>query len=140
MKRASIRTAAALAFMPIIFLTAYSSPQAANKAPTAATRTGYTLTVINPQGPIKKIRDLAPRLKTLEGKKLAMWLSSTPDQLFAGKGTELYDLLAKMLQEEIPSINIISYRDLPMKFAPVPEVVAAIAAARPDAVIAGFGG
>jgi hypothetical protein len=139
MKRTVACTAAALALMPMI-LTEYSRAQAVNKGPTAATRAGFTLTVLNPQGPVKKVRDLAPRLKTLEGKKLAMWLSSTPDQLFAGKGAELYDLLAKMLKEKIPSISIVSYRDLPMKFAPVPEVAAAIEATRPDAVIAGFGG
>jgi hypothetical protein len=138
MKRKLACSAAALALV-LVFLTAYSRPQAA-KGPTAATRAEYTLTVLNPQGPVKKVRDLAPRLKTLEGKKLAMWLSSTPDQLFAGKGAELYDLLAKMLKEKIPGINIVSYHDLPMKFAPVPEVVAAITATRPDAVIAGFGG
>jgi hypothetical protein len=100
----------------------------------------YKLTVLNPQGPVKKVRELAPRLKTLEGKKIALWLSATPDQLFAGKGSELYDALAKMLKEKIPGVSIVSYRDLPMKFAPAKEVVAAIEATRPDAVVAAFGG
>ena len=138
MKRTVVYTAVTLALV-IIILTANSSQQAVSGGPTAS-KPEYTLTVLNPQGPVKKNRDLAPRLKTLEGKKLAMWLSSTPDQLFAGRGSELYDLLAKMLKEKIPGINIVPYRDLPMKFAPVPEVVAAIATARPDAVVAGFGG
>ncbi len=100
----------------------------------------YTLTVLNPQGSVKKVRDLAPRLETLEGKKVAMWLSSTEDQLFAGKGTELFDALEKMLKEKYSGINIISYRDLPMKFAPESEVLDAITKAQPDAVVAGFGG
>ena len=77
---------------------------------------------------------------TLEGKKVAMWLSATEDQLFAGKGAELYDVLEKLLKEKYPDIEIVSYRDLPMKFAPEDEVVTAILEAQPDAVVAGFGG
>jgi len=34
----------------------------------------------------------------------------------------------------------VPYADLPMKFAPENEVVTAIAAAKPDAVVAAFGG
>ncbi len=100
----------------------------------------YTLTVLNPQGPAKKSRDLAPRLGMLEGKKIALWLSSTPDQLYAGKGAELFDSLTKMLKEKFPSIKIVPYSDLPMKFEPENEIIAAITAAKPDAVVAGFGG
>ena len=100
----------------------------------------HTLTVLNPQGPVDKGRDLAPRLGTLQGKKIAMWLSATPDQLFAGKGTELYDLLEKMLRDKYPGIEIVRYTDLPMKFAPEKEVVDAIVAAKPDGVVAAFGG
>jgi hypothetical protein len=112
----------------------------AEPAKKASGSSGYTLTVLNPQGPVRKARDLARRLGTLEGKKIAMWLSSTPDQLYAGKGAELFDLLGKMLKERFPGIKIVSYTELPMKFAPENEVVAAITAARPDAVVAGFGG
>ena len=104
------------------------------------TKASYTLTVLNPQGPVKKGRDLAPRLGTLNEKKIAMWLSSTPDQTYAGRGAELYDGLSKMLKEKFPGIRIIPYSDLPMKFTPEQEVVAAIAAKQPDAVIAAFGG
>lgn len=116
------------------------------EAPTPATKQAraaaskYTLTVLSPQGSVKKGRDLAPRLGTLEGKKVAMWLSSTRDQLYAGKGAELYDLLAKMLKEKFANIKIVPYTDLPMKFAPDKEVIAAITAIQPDAVVAGFGG
>jgi len=110
----------------------------AGEAPAAASE--YTLTVLNPQGPVKKDRDLAPRLETLRGKKVAMWLSATADQIYAGKGAELFDSLEKMLKEKYPDIEIVSYRDLPMKFAPEKEVVAAITKTNPDAVVAGFGG
>jgi len=98
------------------------------------------LTVLSPQGSVKKEHDLAPRLDTLEGKKLAMWLTATPDQLYAGKGAELYDLLEKMLKEKYTDIQIVSYADLPMKFMPEKEVVDAIVKTQPDAVVAGFGG
>ena len=100
----------------------------------------FTLTVLNPQGPVDKVKELAPRLETLKGKKIAMWLSATPDQLFAGKGSQLYDLLEKMLEDAYPGIEIVRYTDLPMKYSPEAEVVEKIAAARPDGVVAGFGG
>jgi len=99
-----------------------------------------TLTVLNPQGSVEKVRDLAPRLDTLQGKKIALWLSATPDQLYAGKGAELYDLLEKLLKENYPDTEIVHYADLPMKFMPENEVVEAIVATQPDAVVIGFGG
>ena len=124
--------AAALLILPAMLWAA------AGEARAAASE--YTLTVLNPQGPVKKDRDLAPRLETLKGKKVAMWLSATADQVYAGKGAELFDSLEKMLKEKYPDIEIVSYRDLPMKFAPENEVVAAITKTNPDAVVAGFGG
>ncbi len=130
MKRMISGIIAALIVM-LIFSAAPQGPAAASK---------YTLTVLNPQGPVKKSRDLAPRLGMLEGKKIALWLSSTPDQLYAGKGAELFDSLTKMLKEKFPSIKIVPYSDLPMKFEPENEIIAAITAAKPDAVVAGFGG
>ena len=130
MKRTAILFFAALA------VSLFTHPVfAAQKA-----KTGYTLTVLSPQGPVKKGRDLAPRLGTLNGKKIALWLSATADQRYAGRGAELYDGLSKMLKDKFPAIQIVPYADLPMKFEPEPEVVAAIAAKKPDAVIAALGG
>lgn len=129
MKKTAILLAAFLA-MPVL-LTALSPPSAASD---------FSLTVLNPQGPVTKVRDLAPRLNTLRGKKIAMWLSATPDQLFAGKGSELFDILEKKLRDTYPGIEIVPYTDLPMKFAPENEIVDAIIAANPDGVVAGFGG
>jgi len=99
-----------------------------------------TLTVLNPQGHVKKDKVLAPRLDTLDGKKIALYLSATPDQLYAGKGAELYDILEKMLSEKYPDTQVVHYADLPMKFTPENEVVDAIVKAEPDAVVIGFGG
>jgi hypothetical protein len=124
----SIWVMAVLLIVPIVFTACSLAPSE------------FTLTVLNPQGPVLKKRDLAPRLDTLNGKKLVMWLSATPDQIFAGKGTELYDELARMLREKFPEIEIVPYGDLPMKYTPANEVIAAIKDSGPDAVVAGFGG
>ena len=130
MKKTVILLVSALLAIPAMF-TEFASPAAASD---------YTLTVLNPQGPVDKVLDLAPRLGTLQGKKVAMWLSATEDQLFAGKGSELYDLLETMLKNKFPAIQIVRYTDLPMKFSPENEVVEAILATKPDGVVAGFGG
>ncbi len=123
-------------------LSACSNPSSekADNQMTPAESSEYTLTVLNPQGAVKKDKVLAPRLDTLEGKKIAMWLTATADQLYAGKGVELYDLLEKMLREKYNDIQIVRYADLPMKYSPQNEVVDAIVKTQPDAVVAGFGG
>ena len=131
----------AMAFF-LAMLSACNSPPS-GKAVTEkkqAASSEYSLTVLNPQGNVKKDKVLAPRLDNLKGKKIAMWLSATPDQLYAGKGAELYDLLEKMLSEKYPDTQIIHYADLPMKYMPQNEVVDAIVKTRPDAVVVGFGG
>jgi len=135
MNRRVIWIVAALLVVPAMLLTFASS-----WALSTGTTEGYTLTVLNPQGSVQKARVLAPRLDTLEGKKVAMWLSATPDQIYAGKGAELYSLLEKMLREKYADIQIVRFVDLPMKFMPENEVVEAIVATQPDAVVAGFGG
>jgi hypothetical protein len=133
--------ALALLFMPAMFsaCNSPSSKEAANEKESTES-SGYTLTVLNPQGYVKKDKILSPRLDTLEGKKIAMWLTATPDQLYAGKGAELFDLLEKMLKEKYSDIQIVRYADLPMRFMPEKEVVDAIVKTQPDAVVAGFGG
>ena len=127
--------AAALLVVPAMLSIFASSP-----ALPAGTTQDYTLTVLNPQGSVKKDRVLAPRLDTLEGKKVAMWLSATPDQIYAGMGAELYVLLEDMLKKRYAGIRIVRFVNLPMKFMPENEVVKAIVATKPDAVVAGFGG
>ena len=126
----------------LAMLSACNSPPAdkaaVDKNPAASSE--VTLTVLNPQGDVKKDKDLAPRLETLEGKKIALYLSATPDQLYAGKGAELYDILEKMFAEKYPNTQVVHYADLPMKFTPENEVVDAIVKAQPDAVVVGFGG
>ena len=124
----------------LAMLSACSNPSSENAVTKKAASSEYTLTVLNPQGSVKKDKDLAPRLNTLDGKKIAMWLSATSDQLYAGKGSELYDLLEKMLKEKYPNTQVVHYADLPMKYTPANEVVDKIVGTHPDAVVVGFGG
>jgi len=131
MKKTTILLLVSVCIALPAMLSAFASPASASD---------YTLTVLNPQGSVDKGRDLAPRLGTLQGKKIALWLSATQDQLFAGKGAELYDLLETMLKEKYSGIQIVSYTDLPMKFAPEEEVIEKILATQPDGVVAGLGG
>ncbi len=147
MKRAKVWIAGALFVLPAILLSFTTTLALSARPPSEAANEGkqtasseYTLTVLNPQGHVKKDKGLTPRLDTLRGKKIAMWLTATPDQLYAGKGAELYDILEKMLRDKYPDIRIVRYSDLPMKFMPEKEVADAIIAAEPDAVVAGFGG
>ena len=141
MKRNVKWVAIALMVIPAVLLSC-SRPSAENAdiKKERAVSSEYTLTVLNPQGSVKKDKVLAPRLDTLEDKKIAMWVTATADQLYAGKGAELYDLLEKKLREKYSNIQIVRYADLPMKFSPQNEVVDAIVKAQPDAVVAGFGG
>ena len=73
-----VTLAAILAMLP-----AFNSPSSRETAneEESTESSGYTLTVLNPQGHVKKDKVLSSRLDTLEGKKIAMWLTATPDQL-----------------------------------------------------------
>ena len=137
MKRIVPVIIAALMAMPLMFSPG-TMTEAAQAGKVSSGRVGFT--VLSPQGPVKKKRELAPRLESLKGKKVAMWLSATRGQIYAGKGAELYDLLEKMLKEKIVGIQIVPYMALPMKFMPENEVIAAIEKVKPDAVVAAFGG
>lgn len=139
MKRIGSAIVALWTAMPLILgAHAIAEPSQTKKA--SAAKPSVTLTVLNPQGPVTKKRELAPRLETLKGKRVAMWLSATRDQVYAGRGADLYDILEKMLKEKFADIQILSYTTLPMKFAPEKDVIAAIEKTKPDAVIAAFGG
>ncbi len=99
-----------------------------------------TLKVLSPQGVIEAANDHAPRLSTLDGKTVALWLSATPDEAYAGKGGPFYDRMAELLQKQFPKVNIVPYSKLPMKYSPADEVIAAIKASKPDGVVVALGG
>lgn len=96
------------------------------------------LTVLNPSGAIQVKHDLAARLTTLNGKTVAMWLSG--EELEVGHGGVAYEALAKTLKEIYPEVTIVPYTELPISYSPQDEVLSAILAKKPDAVIVGFGG
>jgi ABC-type Fe3+-hydroxamate transport system substrate-binding protein len=129
-----------ITFMVILVMLSACKGPSSEQTSESTVSSEYTITALNPQGHVKKDKVLAPRLDTLEGKKIAMWLNSTPEQLYAGKGAELYDLLEDSLKEKYSNIEIVRYTELPMKYSPQDEVVEAIVETQPDAVVAGFGG
>ncbi|NLD35307.1 MAG: hypothetical protein GX654_00375 [Desulfatiglans sp.] len=129
-----------LVILAMLYSCGSEPPQKSDMDIKPAASPKVTLTVLNPQGHVKKDKVLAPRLDTLEGKKIAMYLSATPDQVYAGKGAELYDMLEKMFKEKYPNTQVVHYAELPMKFMPENEVVDAIIAEKPDGVVVGFGG
>lgn len=131
---------ASIAILAMLSACSNPSTQTAVNEKESAEFSEVTLTVMNPHGHVKKDKVLAPRLDSLEGKKVAMWLTATSEELYAGKGAELYDLLEKKLRDKYSNIQIVRYADLPMKYSPQDEVADAIINTRPDALVAGFGG
>ena len=109
-------------------------------APAAAADTKTTLTVMVPQGNVAVLKELAPRLTTLDGKKVALWLSATDDELYAGKGAEYFDKLGALLKKAYPKVEIISYDTMPRKYSPADEVLKGITDQNPDAVVVALGG
>jgi hypothetical protein len=109
-------------------------------APAAEEAEKVELTVLIPQGSAKVLKELAPRLDTLDGKKVALWLSATEDELYAGKGAEYFDKLGELLKAKFPKIEIISYDTMPRKYSPADEVMKGITDQNPDAVVIALGG
>ncbi len=122
-----------------LMVAGWTGPMAApGAAPLAADQ--VSLKVLNPQGAVEAVGELAPRLSTLDGKTVALWLSATPDEVYAGMGGPFYDQLAELLKKQFPKINLIPYAKLPMKYSPADEVIAAIKATKPDGVVIALGG
>lgn len=116
-------------------------PQTSTPVPAPAAATAKTsLTVMVPQGNVTVAKELAPRLSTLDGKKVALWLSATTDEVYAGKGAEYFDKMAELLTKQFPKIEIISYDKMPRKYSPADEVIKGITDQKPDAVVVALGG
>ncbi len=63
------------------------------------------LEVLNPEGKIvKKGKTLAPRLETLEGKKIGLVWNGKPN------GDKLLNEVGKLLKERYPTAETVSYR------------------------------
>lgn len=96
------------------------------------------LTVLNPTGAVEVVGEYAPRLKDLNGKRVAFWLASKAADV--AHDQIIYEKLAKKLKAAYPGVVIIPYTELPLKYSPQDEVVGALLAKKPDAVIIGVGG
>lgn len=130
----------AVVLLVVLMLVTGIAPVAAAGTTNAAAAADTTITVMVPQGTVAVNKELAPRLSTLDGKKVALWLSATADETYAGKGAEYYDKLAELLKKQFPKVEIISYDKMPRKYSPADEVLKSITDNKPDAVVIALGG
>lgn len=114
-------------------------PAPATGTATAAPAT-ETLTVMVPQGTVGVQKELSPRLSTLDGKRVALWLSATADETYAGKGEDYFNKMAELLKKQFPKVEIISFDKMPRKYSPADEVLKGITDQKPDAVVIALGG
>lgn len=119
--------------------TGFTGPQASGTT-AAAPASKVTLTVLNPQGTVPYGKDLAPRLKTLDGKKVALWLSASSEELYAGKGEVFYNRLSELLTKQFPKIEIIPPSKLPLKYSPAEDILKALKDNQAEAVVIALGG
>ena len=104
------------------------SPQAAS----------VSLKVLNPQGSIPVVNKFAPRLSSLDGKTVALWLMLPSTYEFQPAGLAMYADLAAALTKQFPNIKLV----MPDKFDNAPELKSteSIKSAKVDAAILGVGG
>jgi len=136
---ATMRTRKALLFLLVaaflLALGAYASNAQAAPPPQAAS---VSLTVLNPQGAVPVVNKLAPRLSTLDGKKVALYLMLPSTYEFQLAGVPFYNKMAEMLKKQFPTIELV----MPDKLDNAPEVKAAdaITETKANAAILGIGG
>ncbi len=97
-----------------------------------------SIKVLNPQGTIPVVNKFAPRLSTLDGKTVALWLELSNTFEFQEGGKAMFSDIAVSLTKQFPNVKILT----PDKFPDAPELKSAdaIIAAKPDAAILGVGG
>ena len=98
-----------------------------------------TLTTMNPQGTIPVVNKFAPRLSTLDGKTVGLFLLLPSTFEFQPAGTAMYTDLAAALTKQFPNIKLV----MPDKFNNAPDatlVIPSVQAAKVDAMILGVGG
>ncbi len=98
-----------------------------------------SLTVLNPQGNIPVVNKFAPRLSTLDGKKVGLWLMLPSTFEFQPAGFAFYDEIAAMMKKQFPNVTLV----MPKEFSSnAPEVTSAkvITETKVDAAVIGIGG
>lgn len=119
----------------VLGLATLATTTQAAPAPQAAS---VSLKVLNPQGSIPVVNKFAPRLSTLDGKTVALWLMLPSTYEFQPAGMAMYDDLAAALTKQFPNIKLVKYD----KFDNAPELKSteSIKSAKVDAAILGVGG
>lgn len=119
----------------VLGLGSFVSVQAA-PSPQAAS---VSLTVLNPQGNVPVVNKYAPRLSTLDGKKVGLWLMLPSTYEFQPAGLAFYDEIAAMMKKQFPNVTIVMPKDFSSN---APEVASAnvITATKVDAAVIGIGG
>lgn len=116
-------------------LGAFATTTQAAPAPQAAS---VTLKTLNPQGNVPQVNKFAPRLSTLDGKTVALYLMMPSTYEFQPAGVAFYKRMTELLTKQFPNVKLIQ----PDKLDNAPEVKAAepIKTAKADAAILGIGG
>ncbi len=95
-----------------------------------------TLEVLNPSGEIQIGHLNAPRLDTLEGKKICnIWMTGMY------RGEQFFPILSDLLKKRFPTITVIPYTEFPVGYpTDLEELVRIVKEKGCDAVIGGPAG
>jgi len=116
----------------------FASLATAQAAPPPQAATA-SLTVLNPQGTIPVVNQFAPRLSTLDGKKVGLWLLLPNTFEFQPAGYAFYDEVAALMKKQFPNVTFV----MPKEFASnAPDLTSAVAitTTKVDAAVLGIGG
>ena len=82
---------------------------------------------------------LAPRLSSLDGKKVALWLMLPNTFEFQPAGKAFYERTAELLKKQFPNVTLIMPDKLENS-SDAAKSLAGIKEAKPDAALLGMGG